>query len=209
MADWNARTGSIASLGRRPARWFRSGFPGWASSSRSLCIWYDTCSLVERNISLWDEETEQCVFIVFFSSWIIKMHSHIYDGFRLAKRPLSLWHRVNSAKRFRSHSISRLDWFRSNVRFDQLLPGGRKTSCSWPYCWDYRPITPCYSMPCFIFFSNIFFIRTRHAFTHLLTVIILASHQPPFLSWSVFTRFPLGTRLGPSAGDDVRFLSPR
>ena len=59
------------------------------------------------------------------------------------------------------------------------------------------------------FFSNIFFIRTRHAFTHLLTVIILASHQPPFLSWSVFTRFPLGTRLGPSAGDDVRFLSPR
>ena len=30
------------------------------------------------------------------------------------------------------------------------------------------------------FFSNIFFIRTRHAFTHLLTVIILASHQPPF-----------------------------
>ena len=80
------------------------------------------------------------------------MHSHIYDGFRLAKRPLSLWHRVNSAKRFRSHSISRLDWFRSNVRFDQLLPGGRKTSCSWPYCWDYRPITLCYSMPCFIFF---------------------------------------------------------
>lgn len=145
----------------------------------------------------------------FLLLWIIKMHSHIYDGFRLAKRPLSLWHRVNSAKRFRSHSISRLDWFRSNVRFDQLLPGGRKTSCSWPYCWDYRPITPCYSMPCFIFFSNIFFIRTRHAFTHLLTVIILASHQPPFLSWSVFTRFPLGTRLGPSAGDDVRFLSPR